>query len=757
MPFDYATGDWYDDGTDSDPNANSTTSSDSTSNDDDTDTGNTGNESGTDLETPAEAAARELQERDDFYTSIGIDPASMKDAPPETISRINEIIKGDAYKASPDLVKTLTGAFKKTVNGKQVTDWDKVGLVGGLLAKATGLTKPETPGYKGTVKNYEAVRKAIDYDDPNRRPGAGGRQYFTDTQYAATPAEVTAAKAKADTQAAGILQGYTRAAVPTSKWNASNSLAMPWVKNTAADATKTGGTTTGGTTTAAAAAPEFETPAARAARFGAMIPEAIKFPERAQSEVMSNLRQGNIGSSPTHLGLGFGENINMNNNNPNYSIGNPASKSDYQDYGEVDFSQDDLRAHPMPVASNPSLVDPMESANSNQNIDLPVQAAQGGIMQAAKGRYLRGETDGMADKLNTSIDNKQPAKLSHGEFVVPADVVSHLGNGNSDAGAKKLYQMMDKIRIARTGTKEQGKRINPDKFMPGGSVGYSSGGGIMDGVQRFTTGGPASNTSTAGNLSEWAGDAITTNIGQGIAAANQPYQAYKGPLTAGASDLQQQQFAGISNLAQTGVSPTQYTKGTFGTDQAQQYMNPYIQTALDPQLKEMQRQSDIARLADSARLAKAGAFGGGRQAIMESEARRNLLDKQSQAIGTGYQNAYDKAAAQYNADMNRGLQTEQAQQAANMDSANYSRGILSDLGTAGATQRGIEAEGIKADKDQFEEARDWDMKMAQYKQGLFSGMPTATQVNTTNQNPITEWLQSGNTISELLKSFNKTG
>jgi hypothetical protein len=47
--------------------------------------------------------------------------------------------------------------------------------------------------------------------------------------------------------------------------------------------------------------------------------------------------------------------------------------------------------------------------------------------------------------------------------------------------------------------------------------------------------------------------------------------------------------------------------------------------------------------------------------------------------------------------------------------------------------------------------------MAQYKQGLFSGMPTATQVNTTNQNPITEWLQSGNTISELLKSFNKTG
>ena len=90
--------------------------------------------------------------------------------------------------------------------------------------------------------------------------------------------------------------------------------------------------------------------------------------------------------------------------------------------------------------------------------------AQGGIAGLAHGgRYLQGSTDGMADKLPTSIDGKQAAALSHGEFVVPADVVSHLGNGNSDAGAKKLYSMMDKIRQARTGTKKQGKRINPDK------------------------------------------------------------------------------------------------------------------------------------------------------------------------------------------------------------------------------------------------------------------------------------------------------
>lgn len=93
--------------------------------------------------------------------------------------------------------------------------------------------------------------------------------------------------------------------------------------------------------------------------------------------------------------------------------------------------------------------------------------ATGGIATLAKGRYLGGPTDGMADKLNATIEGKQPAKLSHGEFVIPADVVGHLGNGNSEAGAQRLYEMMDRIRTARTGTKKQGKQINPNKFMPG--------------------------------------------------------------------------------------------------------------------------------------------------------------------------------------------------------------------------------------------------------------------------------------------------
>lgn len=82
------------------------------------------------------------------------------------------------------------------------------------------------------------------------------------------------------------------------------------------------------------------------------------------------------------------------------------------------------------------------------------------------GRMLKGPGDGMSDSIPGTINNKQPARLADGEFVVPADVVSHLGNGSTDAGAKRLYDMMDRVRKARTGTKKQGKQIKADKYLP---------------------------------------------------------------------------------------------------------------------------------------------------------------------------------------------------------------------------------------------------------------------------------------------------
>jgi hypothetical protein len=84
----------------------------------------------------------------------------------------------------------------------------------------------------------------------------------------------------------------------------------------------------------------------------------------------------------------------------------------------------------------------------------------------ARGGYLDGQGDGMSDSIPATIEGKQPARLADGEFVIPADVVSHIGNGSSKAGSKRLYAMLDKVRHARTGNKKQGKEINPAKYMP---------------------------------------------------------------------------------------------------------------------------------------------------------------------------------------------------------------------------------------------------------------------------------------------------
>lgn len=113
-----------------------------------------------------------------------------------------------------------------------------------------------------------------------------------------------------------------------------------------------------------------------------------------------------------------------------------------------------------------------EAASSS--LDPETMAAQGGIMHANLGGYaaggnprlLRGPGDGMSDNIPATIAGKQPARLADGEFVIPADVVSHLGNGSTEAGAKILHEMMNKVRRARTGNSKQGKQINPRKFVP---------------------------------------------------------------------------------------------------------------------------------------------------------------------------------------------------------------------------------------------------------------------------------------------------
>ena len=227
-------------------------------------------------------------------------------------------------------------------------------------------------------------------------------------------------------------------------------------------------------------------------------------------------------------------------------------------------------------------------------------------------------------------------------------------------------------------------------------------------------------TGRESSLSTWAGPYVTDMLGRGQALADQPYQAYMGPLTAGQSELQTQAFQGLAGLAiptdQMGAFvPQQFTAGA-----AQQYMNPYLQAALDPQIAEARRQAEIQRVADAGRLTRAGAYGGSRQAIMESEANRNLLQNLAAITGEGYRTAYDTAMGQFNTQQDREMA---AQEAANR----YGLSALQQIASMGAEQRAIEAEGIAADIAQFEEERDYPFKQVQYMQSLLQGLPIAAQ------------------------------
>tara|TARA_R110000868_G_C10727465_1_gene751310 strand:+ start:25 stop:789 length:765 start_codon:yes stop_codon:yes gene_type:complete len=90
--------------------------------------------------------------------------------------------------------------------------------------------------------------------------------------------------------------------------------------------------------------------------------------------------------------------------------------------------------------------------------------SQGGYL-GGQGYYLGGTTDGMADQVPATIDNNEPARLSHGEFVIPADAVAHFGNGNSEAGADFLTDMLSNIREDRTGNPNQGRQIDPNQYL----------------------------------------------------------------------------------------------------------------------------------------------------------------------------------------------------------------------------------------------------------------------------------------------------
>jgi hypothetical protein len=389
----------------------------------------------------------------------------------------------------------------------------------------------------------------------------------------------------------------------------------------------------------------------------------------------------------------------------------------------------------MPPASPQPQPTPMQPTPMQPTPIMPMMA-QGGIASMNQGYYLGGATDGMADLVPASIDGTQEARLSDGEFVIPADVVSHLGNGNSDAGAKELHGMMDNVRMARTGKQSQGTEINPNKFMPkvaaqGGIMNLQNGGSVYKNAKPATnfqdTGEVVSNvpetdpiqarptnvdeldlgktTGSYESLSPYAGPYVTEMLGRGRALADLPFESYEGQLTAGTSGLQDQAYQGIGALQ----TPTDMGVNQFDANAAQQYMNPYLMASLNPQIDQARRQADIQRIADAGRLTKAGAYGGSRQAVMEAEGNRALGDRIADITGQGYATAYDKGLAQFNAE--QGARNQ------------YGFDVLAGQERAGAAQRGIQQEGLSADLAQFEEERYFPYKQVQYMQSLLQGLP----------------------------------
>jgi len=312
----------------------------------------------------------------------------------------------------------LDDLYGLVTDDKGNVDIDKIaGGVGGVasIASALGLlggddSSQRITGYQGKIPEYTAVRQRVgDTYDPTRRPGSGGQRYFSDVAYVA-PENVGAAQESATQQAATLRQ---------------QNIDNPAQQRTPV-AMMRGGIARlqgGGTPAQAPVGPMSRQ-------------DLIGLYETNPREAFRMIMSGEVGGKQQSL---------------SYARNYLEALKRAQEQGRLPSQQQ----------AAPKMPQTPQTPQTNTGM------AQGGIASVQpKGYYLGGTTDGMADKVPATIDNQQPAALSDGEFVVPADVVSHLGNGNSNAGAQQLYSMMDNIRKARTGNKQQGKQINPNKFMP---------------------------------------------------------------------------------------------------------------------------------------------------------------------------------------------------------------------------------------------------------------------------------------------------
>ena len=329
-------------------------------------------------------------------------------------------------------------------------------LAAGIGALVGGdMTDTPVTGYQGSIPQLTAVREAVPgTSDTTRRPGSGGRRYFSDIQYVPKSEDGTAlttAQTAATTQAKGLetLNKNNPAYQAAPVYDYTNTPAE--IAAATASASSVADTMQPFSNSGIQALTNYLGTSPYESPYETYDQGLLQQLDKLKLDLA--MERGEIPSSTYQQGTATG-------------MATGGGVKGYDMGGIIEL-----------IGNNPEIIDLLAYLTAGTGLTglgavgvkkfkEQLQKEQDEKNNFAKGKYLDGKTDGMADEVPARIDGVQEARLSDGEFVIPADVVSHLGNGNSDAGAKVLESMMARVRKARTGNTKQGKEINPRDFLP---------------------------------------------------------------------------------------------------------------------------------------------------------------------------------------------------------------------------------------------------------------------------------------------------
>jgi len=289
------------------------------------------------------------------------------------------------------------------------------------------------------------------------------------------------------------------------------------------------------------------------------------------------------------------------------------------------------------------------------------------------------------------------------------------------------------------------------RLKPGGRI-YGGGG------QPST---PTNQTVTQTSIPDYAKPHVERLLGKAEALSNTPYQAYGGERIAGFTPMQQQAFRGVQNLkpAQQLDAATQMGglaglqglgAGQYYAQQATSpgatgaYMSPYMNLALEPQMREAARRSSMEGLQQQGRSIQSGAYGGSRSALIEAERQRNLGQQQADIYGRGMQTAFEQArqAQQFGADLGlrgAGMGLQAAGTLGQLGQAQFGqeKDILQGQLSAGAQQQALEQQRLSQLYQDFQAQRRHPYEQLAFFADMTRGLPLYQQSQSMYQGPLT--------------------